>query len=237
MKKSSLIILLFLFPLLYHAQDLAPLSDSPKHELGMNLFSVINIYPGKSQHSSITPGDPFYKTGNNIFPGIYYKYHSGKNALRLSLDYFQKAHSGMGSITFDPYTSFDYSYAGIMTNHDFKIGYQRSFGTRRVIPFIFSDLVFNYNKLTAAQNIYLYTQYFPVSSVSLPYYIEQYLFGISPGGGVKIRLSKNVVLTYEFSAIFSYSRSHEILRGSKYWATEFDWRVNPIKMLGFGVVF
>lgn len=242
MRKNTLFVLSVLIPLAFIAQDIKPVEaiiDQPKHEIGMNLFSLTNVYPGKCPHSNVTSSDPYYKTGYNIFPGVYYKYHSGKNVLRLSFDYTQKAYSDMESVKLDAYTSYDYSYAGIKTNHDLKIGYQRNFATKKVVPFIFSDLVVNYDKFTAVQNYYWYRFgfSFPSTSVSLPLYIEQYLFGVAPGGGLIIKLSKNIVLTYEFSAIFSYSRQHEILMRSKYWTSEFDWRFNPVKMLGFGIAF
>jgi hypothetical protein len=240
MRKVISFILSFLFPLTFNAQPLETATDGgPRHELGMNLFSITNVYPGKFPLSNITSSGSYYKTGYNVFPGIYYRFYSGKNALRISFDYSQKAYSDMERVTIDEYMSYDYSYAGIKINHDLKFGYQRSFGMKRVQPFIFSDLVFNYDKFTGVQNNYWLSSGFspiPVSSSSA-FYIEQYLFGIAPGGGVRIKVSKNIVLTYELSAIFSYSRRHETVRDSKSWTSEIEWRFNPIKMFGFGITF
>jgi hypothetical protein len=159
------------------------------HEIGMNLYS-----------STVRGGNYYthYKTVYDHYAasGLSLKFFHGKSTIRTSVDYFQK-------ITIDRAQSQNQNIS--FKTLQFAAGYQRHFGNKRVMPYVFTDLSYSFGKeLTRGYYGPLY----------LPYYRYEYnlvmirtsSFSASPGIGLRLRLSKNMIINLETGAEFFYMK-------------------------------
>ena len=244
MKKNILFIFLLFFSICSFAQD-DKITDGPsknnKYELGLNLFSITNVGFQKADPSNESEIDIYDFTSYNVPSGLYVKLHSGKNALRLSYDYFQRrfaAHSftDLSNIIYEiPVdNSYDYHYNGIKKDHEFKVGYQRTMGKKRFTGFFSADLVFNYNKFYGTQTV----TWHPSEVVgTVPFYHERYNAGIAIGGGLSYKITKRLNIIYEFSVAGIYTRKKESANKNRDWGNEQSLKLNPVRMLGVGYLF
>jgi hypothetical protein len=244
MKKVITSVSVLFFSAHILAQETKPV-DAPatfKHEIGLNLFSITNIgIPGETVFH-VVPDNIYGFTNVNLPSGIYYKLHSGKNALRLSYDYFQRSYTESEYVDLSKYIidgpnspiAYTYTYAGVKKEHEFKIGYQRTIGTKRFTGFFALDLVANYNKFQGT-NQYLWhpeERYY-----TSPFYYEQYKAGIALGGGLKYKITKRLSISYELSLAGIYTRSKDIAYSGNQLKTEVSAKLNPVRMIGIGYSF
>ncbi len=194
-----------------------------KNELGLNLFSVSNFKRGLDALDKRQ-----YAADFNLFSGIYYKYHFGKNAFRTSFDFNQKSIF----INVTPNISYYYSENAKQNFVGLKAGYEREFGNKRLKAFIFSDLIFNYNNI---KGLHSYSGCFGWGE-DVPFNEETFEYGMAGGAGIRYLFSKNIILSYEFSGQGFCSIYQDILNSGDKWL-DFGYHLNPASKLGFAIAF
>jgi hypothetical protein len=247
MAKKILLALLSFFSICLPAQESKPAEGLEKtatfkHEAGLNLFSITNIGIPVETKFHVQPENVYDATIFNVPSGIYYKLHSGKNALRLSYDYLQRSYTESEYVDVshwifeaaNPPSGYTYTYSGIKKEHELKIGYQRTLGTKRFTGFFAVDLIAGYNKFVGENTF----NWHPMESYfSVPFYYEQYKAGIALGGGLKYKLTKRLSLSYEFSFAGIYSRSRDITNKNSDPKTDLSLKLNPVRMIAIGYSF
>lgn len=172
-------------------------SPKPGLEAGFNLYGL-TLRPG-SFYSN-------YKviTDQQVFSGVYLKYHMGLNALRWEVNYsqrylrYQQGPYGATSRNLVPARSLE-----------IKMGFQRSFGQRAFSLYGFADLEYNYF-WTPNGPFYQPGYYYENIALYAPYY-EHYriagsFFCLSPGLGVRWKIGKHIALSFETTAQLFYAR-------------------------------
>jgi hypothetical protein len=223
--KTFVLLSLFISTLSFaQTETIVPKENvQPKNEFGFNFFSLTNI------HKEYDPIDRYqYKADFNYFSGVYYKYHFGKNAVRSSFDFNQKAIL----INIQPSKPYYYSESAKQEFVTLKAGYEREFGTKKLKTYLFSDLIFNYNHV---QGIRSSPGCFGWGEDS-PFNEERFEYGIAGGGGLRYSVSKNIVLSYEFSAQQYCYVYQDILNSGKKWVG-FGHHLNPVSKLGLAFTF
>lgn len=198
-------------------------NPQPKNELGFNIFALTNF------HKEILPTDGYkFASDYNLFSGIYYKHHFGKNAFRASFDFNQKSIL----INENPNISYYYSENAQENFVGLKAGYERNFGNKKLKAFVFSDLIFNYYN---TKGLHSYSGCFGWGE-DVPFNEEIFEYGIASGAGIRYAVSKNIILSYEFSAQGFCSIYQDILNSGDKWV-DFGYHLNPASKLGFAVMF
>jgi hypothetical protein len=231
--KKTLLLFSFL-PLFSFAQQPVEPGDVvilplpvPKNEIGINLFSATNF-------QDLYMGDWFERVDINPPSGVYYKRHFGQNALRASFDYTRhslKVGEYPSEIYYDTYFS--------ATRQDLTIGlgYERSFGAGRFQPYVFSDLVFNYEKQEGERVMLGCFGPFGL----LPFSQESYQTGIASGAGFRYKLTPALHVSYEFAVqgYVSYTKdlSHLYPGYPAYTYREYGHRLNPVNKFGLAFAF
>jgi hypothetical protein len=196
----------------------------PQNEFGINLFSVRNLEWSKMQFVPLK-----FSAEANFATGIYYKRHLGKNAIRFSADYQQL--SIIQQTTFD---ATQHSSSGMRKTIDLNAGMERTFGSKRLQLFIFSDLVFNFSNYKGIES---YSGCF-VWCQNCPFHYQTFESGLDIGAGIKYELIKNISISLETSVQGFYSVNKNILYPNPYGKSQyFDYRINPISKLGVSLVF
>lgn len=210
----------------------------PKNEFGMNLFSVTNIDLGNDLYGGKGPINkigPYYSLQVAPPSGIYYKHHLGKNCLRISFDYFQNAVSETQYYTWTNTNYIGYTYSGVKKDAQIKLGYQRSFCSKRFQPFIFLDFIFNYGKYDGNEINNVYGEFL------IPYNhnfsLESFQYGGAAGGGLKILICKQVSLTYEFSGTIVYNTFQDLKSQYSTRYASGGIRFNPVRQFGLAFSF
>lgn len=222
MRKTFLF--LALLPLFSFAQDVEiKVKPQPSHEVGVNLFSVTNLDTYLDYVDRlVTDADV------NYIPGVYYKYHFGKNALRASFDYTQKfIRSG------DPDAGYGGHYvAGWKKDLSIGMGYERSFGNWKLQPYVFGDAVFNYHNMTGERlewGCFGPNGIFKFSEETLEY-------GMAVGTGMRYKITPRLNVSYEFAAQGFIAVFDDLYHaGPKY--VDRDYRINPVNKLGLSFSF
>ncbi len=196
-----------------------------QNEIGLNLFSITQFNFGKDNldKRSIT-------ADLNFFSGIYYKKHFENNALRFSLDYNNKSiNNSKGYET--PYY-FSEVIAASKKNLDMSFGLEHDFGSKKIHPYIFSDLVFGYQNFTG-----LRSEYGCFGPIGIYKFSEEtFSYGVGAGAGIRYSLTDHIDLTAEFSAHAVYSVYQDVLNAGKKYSS-LDYRINPLQKVGFAVKF
>jgi hypothetical protein len=199
---------------------------APKHEIGINLFSVTRL--------SSLPWRPWYENPDfNFVPGLYYKRHFGQNALRGSFDFSQ--HRLRRGDSSPAIYGADY-YSTVRRNFTVSLGYERSFGTHKFQPYIFSDLYFMHEKETGER---FYWGEFGLNGLR-PISMNTSEFGLAGGMGFRYKITPKLSLSYEFAVQGYYSKVKE---QSIYHDNRVDtyyrggFHVNPVSKLGFAILF
>lgn len=223
MKKATLLFLLI--PLFSFAQEVEiPVKSVNQNEIGINLFSVTRFERNRGMLDTRK-----VSASMNPTPGVYYKRHFGKNALRASIDYTQQLIK-YGDPNSMEYATF-YMNAKRM-NIGINIGYERSFGKGKLQPYLFSDLVFNYEKLAGERS---YLGCFGPYGV-FKFSEEVFEYGVSAGSGLRYSINSRIHLSYEFAAQGVVSVFQDLSNiGYKY--VDLNYHLNPVNKLGFAVSF
>lgn len=226
MKKLSLYFLLFSFVM--SAQNKNPIeNNNPKtlnYEFGLNLYSLTDLSPKY-----------FWGDGNeytfdqNYFSGIFVKRHFNKNCIRAGYDLYRKTINE----NINNSDRFYQNNGNIMTSA-FRLGYEREFSTKRIIPFLSADLVYMYS---LTKGFVSGTSGWMKAYYSGEYLIRKVEYAISMGSGLKWKLTKSLQLSYEFSYQVGYSRFKERQGFYQFERSGTVFRINPVRQLGLSILF
>ncbi len=186
--------------------DTVKQADSSKATAGKKTWSR---EPGINLYSSTVRGGSFYSDYKPVYDhyaasGLSLKFFHGKSAIRSSVDYFQKIILNRVRAVHERDISFK--------TLQFAAGYQRHFGNKRAMPYVFTDLSYSYGKELTHTPYYGPLYY----DTNLPYpgYIYGYnmttvtshKWSASPGIGLRLRFGKNLILNVETAAEFFYMK-------------------------------
>jgi hypothetical protein len=199
-------------------------------EIGMNMYTLGFSGTSGLLNNGYYPEQPTFT--NYLANGIYFKYFKNRNALRASINYFQKSslYDRRGFIYEDYYTLYysPYNLSNTKTG-EIKIGYQRMLGKRKLAPYFFADFRYRYSHTEG----YNYFGYYACATCFAPqriadkYLIEQSYFGVNKGLGLRLTLSR-ITFNLETSFEFYFLRSQDIKNSrEKIYSTGFT--INPLQ--------
>ncbi len=165
-------------------------------EIGINVYS--STIRGGNFYSDYKPLYDHYAAS-----GLSLKFFHGKSAIRSSVDYFQKIILNRVRAVHER----DISFKTLQV----AAGYQRYFGNKRAMPYVFTDLSYSYGKeLTRTPNYdALYDTFLPYPGYIYGYNmatVTSHVWSASPGIGLRLRLGKNIILNFETAAEFFYMK-------------------------------
>jgi hypothetical protein len=205
-------------------------------ESGMNLYTMNFIGSDyHMQYSNQGAVDQFF------FNGFYFKFFKGKNALRVLTNYFQKINEFDNTYMYPYYL--DYAPTGRVTGTykagDFKIGYQRLFGSKKLSAYFFADVHYSYSQLKGDYSGMVhpcYTSYcVPYSLIRYPesYLIERSQFGLVKGLGLRWCIANRLTLNLETN-FETYYFMQEDIKNSRSKQQGAGFTYNPLQFsLGF----
>lgn len=165
------------------------------HEIGLNVYS--STMRGGNFYSDYKPLYDHYAAS-----GLSLKFFHGKSAIRTSADYFQKIILNRVRAVHER----DISFKTLQV----AAGYQRYFGNKKLMPYVFTDLSYSYGReLTRVPNYdaLYYTIYLPYPGYGYNMTtLTSHAFSASPGMGLRLRLRKNIILNFETAAEFFYMK-------------------------------
>lgn len=163
---------------------------------------------GLTIYSSTIRGGNFYSDYKPLYDhyaasGLSLKFFHGKSAIRSSVDYFQKIILNKVRSVHER----DLSFKTLQV----ATGYQRYFGNKRLMPYVFTDLAYSYGKELT------HTPYYdgPYYDTNLPYpgyygykltTITSHAWSAIPGIGLRLRFGKSIILNIETAAEFFYMK-------------------------------
>ncbi len=226
---KTILFYLSIVPVLVFGQtaeitNVTPQSNLPKYELGFNMFSLTDLHKA----------DPYYSNKNydyavNAFSGIYVKRHFNKNVLRFSYDYNHK-------VINEKHEAYPwYSKAsGDLKANEFRLGYEREFTSKKLVPFVSADLCYNYSKAKGISSAYGDF----VSYQDQEHLIERNEYSVCLGSGLKFNVTKNITLIYEANVQSGYYHSQN-LKNNPYRSYDEGrlFRFNPVRQLGVSIKF
>lgn len=203
MKPFTLLFLVCAIGIACRGQAQADSSKAAAHtkkwsrEIGLNIYS-----------STIRSGN-FYSDYKPVYDhyaasGLSLKFFHRKSAIRTSVDYFQKIILNRVRAVHKR----DISFKTLPV----AAGYQRYFGNKRLMPYVFTDLSYSYGKELTSGPYYgplYYDTYLPYPGYIYGYNlttITSHVFSASPGIGLRLRLGKNMILNLETAAEFFYMK-------------------------------
>jgi hypothetical protein len=194
-----------------------------KYELGLNLYSVTNFHKGDYYDNTN------YAYNQNLFSGIFLKRHFEKNSVRVLFDYSQKVVNKKWEST--PWFS---KTTGDLKSSELRVGYERAFGTKKIIPFLATDLSYNYSKATGLSTVYGDF----VSYQDKEYLIKTNQYSICIGSGLKFKITDHIMLTYEFSFQYGYYQSKDYKSNGNASVDKGMFHAfNPVRQVGFSINF
>lgn len=213
----------------YGQEDTLSVNSAKKYgiEIGVNLFSSMDT------QKDIFLGDAFsgskfhiknYKAHGQMhyFPGVFLKGKIKRNIIRFSIDCIEDIYKESHS-----YGTWYNSLNGKVRLIEYKLGYERTFGGKKIKPFICSEFTARYSTFKGTYNYFM--SY--VSSFSNYSIIMTPAYSISIGAGVKYEFIKNMYLSYEFS-FQGGIRNAESSVVQKYFI-----HFNPVRQFGLSYVF
>ena len=226
---KKVLFFIALFPAIVFGQTAETINQKPatsslKYELGFNLFSMTDLHKG----------DPYYTNKNydystNLFSGLFVKRHFNKNVIRFSYDYAHKIVNEKWAS--NPWYS---KTTGDVKSNEFKLGYEREFSSKKLVPFLSADLCYNYSKAKGVSSVYGDF----VSYQDQEYLVERNEYSLCIGSGLKFNLAKNIVLIYEFNVQAGYYHSQNLKYNPSYTIDEGKlFRLNPVRQLGISIKF
>jgi|GEM_PF-2049856 len=177
-------------------------SKNPAHAKRWSRETSLNVY------SSAIRGGNFYSDYQTRYDhyaasGLSLKFFHRKSAIRTSIDYFQKIILNRVRSVHERDLSFK--------TLQIAAGYQRYFGNKRVMPYVFTDLAYSYGtELTRVP--YYDTPYYDTYLPYPGYYgynlttITSHAWSANPGIGLRLRLGKSMILNLETAAEFFYMK-------------------------------
>jgi hypothetical protein len=218
---KQIILLLLLIPILAFGQKPEQNNNSSTsllNEFGLNLYSMRHMrYAGIEEKKKNFNKKTIIAT-HSFINGLYYKHYFGKNGLRTSFDLFQ-------SINFFDFSSWNdgYLYNTNLKAGELKIGYERLFMTKKIIPFAFVDFIYNYSKEKGFCTAF-WRQILN----------EEHQIGGGIGLGLGYKPIKNLVLSIEINFQIYYSLIHDLEDSWKYESTVFKF--NPVRQFSIGLI-
>jgi len=215
-----LCLALLLLPMISFAQENTPGTDVKplKHEIGINLLSVTDFHTYRND-----PG-PGRTTDVDVHPlaGVFYKYHTGRNVLRVGLNYNQQ-------VVFTNYAIDTYwqKSEGVRRAGEIHAGYERVIGNcNKLQPFVSGDLFALYSNYSGKES---YIGCFG-SCENCPFSWSRMEAGIAIGAGARYAVSPHFVVTLEAAAKVFYDT---YLNGPGF----LEYRLNPVQTLGVSYRF
>lgn len=186
-------------------------------ELGLNVYTL-----------NMRAGD-YYSQYKRVFDnyaasGLYARYYHSKSAIRTSVDYLQK-------MIFEGYRIKDKSIS--FKTLQVAVGYQRHFGNKRVMPYVFTDLAFSRSRELHAYPygpLYLPAPSYYRSMVS----IRSSSYSAIPGLGLRISIRKHIILNVETAVEFFYMKTGDPYQAKSYQV--YGIQAKPFKC-SFGFLF
>lgn len=197
-------------------------------ELGMQLYTL-----------GLTPVDQYTNSNstvfeNTLFSGLYFKWFKGRDVLRASFSYIQKA-----VLSDNPYTSLGYlsQNNGVLRAGSLTIGYQRLLGSKKLAPYFFVDLHYGYSKQNGRFDYYMYPMYneltVPWQDNGREYLVERSQFGLCKGLGLRWNVASRLVLNLETYLEYYYYIQQDI-KNSTYKQRGLGLNFNPVQLsVGF----
>lgn len=177
-----------------------------RYEFGLNVYTL-----------NMRGGD-YYSRYKRVFDnyaasGLYARYYHGKSAIRTSVDYLQK-------MIFEGYRAKDNSIS--FKTLQLAVGYQRHFGNKKVMPYVFTDLAFSRSRELQSYpynpyylpygSLYLPAQYYGTSAVS----IRSSSYSATPGLGLRLNIRKHIILNFETAVEFFYMKAGDSYQARSY---------------------
>lgn len=221
---KKILLALLLLPAFSFAQDEKKLIINP-NEVGLDLFSITRYDSYKDMLDKRHREADF-----NIFSGVYYKYRFNKSAFRASFDYTQK--SVATEYNSDGGVPYYYSSTGIRRNTGISAGYERSFFSGKLTPYVFADAIFNYQDYTGHATYYGdFT-----SGMNEPFSEETFEYGLQGGMGLHYAINPFMSVSLETNAQGFVSVFQDVQHAGEK-STRFGGHFNPVSKLGFAVSF
>lgn len=188
-----------------------------RYEFGLNVYTL-----------NMRAGD-YYSQYKRVFDnyaasGLYVKYYHGKSAIRSSVDYLQK-------MIFEGYRVKDKNIS--FKTLQLAVGYQRHFGNKKVMPYVFTDLAFSRSRELQVYPygpLYLPMQYYYTGPVS----IRSTSYSAIPGLGLRINIRKHIILNFETAVEFFYMKAGDSYQVRSY--KMYGINAKPFKC-SFGFLF
>lgn len=190
------------------------------YEIGLNAYSL--TIRGGDFHSNYTNTYDHYAAS-----GFSLKFFHGKSAIRTSADYFQKIIMESVQTMHNRSLSFK--------TLQFAAGYQRHFGNKRIMPYVFTDLSYGYGREQTRGNY----NNDPINFLYYPYNynnitIRSSTFSATPGVGLRLRLARSLILNLETAAEFFYQKQYVTYTYDQRELTGIN--LKPVKC-SFGFIF
>ena len=185
-------IVLLVF-ILFTAIGTAQNSNLKKHEIGLNLYSFNNGYNAVSGEY-----DYYFRYAiqHAYLNGLTYKYHYNNSAIRFGAQ-FQYRNLPYTNTVLNPQPG--ELYYGKIYNLEARLGWEHSFGTKKIKPIVSADFVFGYGLTDGVDGSLIG----PLIDY-VPYEIKNYSYGVSPSLGVSYQLLPLISIRLETNVNMGY---------------------------------
>ena len=221
---KTTILLLFVAVLSYAQNGESNSGIISNYEFGSNLYSLTNFKLSTSRQT----GKDYYSYDQNVLTGIFAKKHFNKNIVRVSFDYTKKIiNQEINNL---------HTYIkdnGEINQGELRLGYEREFSSRKIVPFLCSDFVYSYSEAKGKASVYGDF----VAYSDRPYLIKTNWYSVNVGAGLKIKITKTLLLTYECGLQYGYYYSRD---NTSLYIREVSAKFsafNPVRSLGLSVRF
>lgn len=215
---KELLLSLLLFPTILAAQEAAPpVPKTPKHEVGLSLFSMTDAR-GFGKNNS-------FSADYRFSPELYYNRIFGKTSLRTSIGYHQQ----VLFIEPSPEIIWEYYYkeVGIRRTVQLSGGFERSLSGGKLQPFVFEDLMLGY---TDHRGVRTYWGCF-LSEENQPFVEHTLTGGLLGGAGVKYAVNEHLGVRLETSVQMDFSVS-DYSNKKIYWKSpDAHFAFNPVSRI------
>lgn len=197
------------------------------YEFSLNLYSltdtqhnIFDIGPGMNDGTNSNIKNYRGDFHSHYLPGFLIKRGCNNNLFRFSFDRTKNSY-------YEHQTDHSYwsnSLTGELQVVEFKLGYERDFGIKKIKPFISSDLVFRNSTFSG---IFSQVSYLPQYETSDFTILTRHDYSINIGSGLKYKISKNLCVTYELGLMLGFYNNMGHSHIDRYFM-----HLNPVKQLG-----